>query len=77
MSYTVAEVRRWEKARRWAGRWWSDKEGERLAERRFVEGTQLARMHVVTLGAQQINSFNTYLQMLGDCPFIKAVGLAR
>ena len=49
----------------------------RLTERRFVEGTQLTRVHVISLGAQQVDRPDAYLQMLGDSPLVEAVGLAR
>ena len=38
----------------------------RLTERRLVEGAQLTRVHVISLGAQQVNRPDAYLQMLGD-----------
>ena len=48
----------------------------RLAERRLVEGTQLTRVHVISLGAQQVDRPDAYLQMLGDRPLVETVGLA-
>lgn len=49
----------------------------RLTERRLVEGAQLTRVHVISLGAQQVNRPDAYLQMLGDSALVKAVSLAR